>query len=146
LLLAASCGFAGPLLVLAGAESGGVHLFGGTSTGKSTALFIGASVCGGGGSGFVQSWRSTLNGLEAIAEGHNDATLFLDELAQVDAKEAADTAYMLGNGQGKNRMSKGIAACVRYSGVAPFDHLIWPPQIVSFPHLLRGCFGAPWLE
>lgn len=110
LLLAASCGFAGPLLALAGAESGGVHLFGGTSTGKSTALFIGASVCGGGGSGFVQSWRSTLNGLEAIAEGHNDATLFLDELAQVDAKEAADTAYMLGNGQGKNRMSKGIAA------------------------------------
>lgn len=110
LLLAASCGFAGPLLALASAESGGVHLFGGTSTGKSTALFIGASVCGGGGSGFVQSWRSTLNGLEAIAEGHNDATLFLDELAQVDAKEAADTAYMLGNGQGKNRMSKGIAA------------------------------------
>ncbi len=110
LLLAVSCGFAGPLLVLAGAESGGIHIFGGTSTGKSTALFVGASVCGGGDCGFVQSWRSTLNGLEAIAEGHDDATLFLDELAQVDAREAADIAYMLGNGQGKVRMSKGLTA------------------------------------
>jgi len=110
LLLVVSCGFAGPLLALAGGESGGVHFFAGTSTGKSTALFVGASVCGGGPGGFVQSWRSTLNGLEAIAEGHNDATLFLDELAQVDAREAADTAYMLGNGQGKTRMSKSITA------------------------------------
>jgi len=110
LVLAVSCAFAGPLLNMAGIESGGLHLVGATSTGKSTALVAGASVCGGGDSGFVQSWRSTLNGLEAIAEGHNDATLFLDELAQVDAREAADTAYMLGNGQGKVRMSKGIVA------------------------------------
>jgi len=106
LLLVVSCGFAGPFLSLAGGESGGVHFL----TGKSTALVVGASVCGGGPSGFVQSWRSTLNGLEAIAEAHNDATLFLDELAQVDARDAADTAYMLGNGQGKIRMSKGITA------------------------------------
>jgi putative DNA primase/helicase len=111
LILAASCAFAGPVLHLVGGESGGVHLVGATSSGKSTALLVGGSVLGGGGrNGFVQSWRSTANGLEAMAELHNDLTLFLDELAQVDAREAAETAYLLGNGSGKARMSRNIVA------------------------------------
>jgi putative DNA primase/helicase len=111
LILAASCAFAGPMLRLVGGESGGVHLVGATSSGKSTALLVGGSVLGGGGrNGFVQSWRSTANGLEAIAELHNDLTLFLDELAQVDAREAAETAYLLSNGSGKARMSRNIVA------------------------------------
>jgi uncharacterized protein (DUF927 family) len=65
---------------------------------------------GGGRNGFVHSWRTTANGLEAIAELHNDLTLFLDELAQMDAREAAETAYLLGNGSGKTRMSRNIGA------------------------------------
>jgi uncharacterized protein (DUF927 family)/5S rRNA maturation endonuclease (ribonuclease M5) len=111
LILAASCAFAGPVLHLVGGESGGVHFVGATSSGKSTALLVGGSVLGGGGrNGFVQSWRSTANGLEAIAELHNDLTLFLDELAQVDAREASETAYLLGNGCGKARMSRNMVA------------------------------------
>ncbi|HTQ54028.1 MAG TPA: DUF927 domain-containing protein [Bryobacteraceae bacterium] len=111
LILAASCGFAGPLLSLMGGESGGVHFVGATSTGKSTALMVGGSVLGGGGrNGFVQSWRATANGLEAIAELHNDLTLFLDELAQMDPREAAEIAYLLSNGSGKARMSRNIGA------------------------------------
>ena len=111
LILAVSSAFAGPLLSLLGAESGGIHFHGATSTGKSTALTVGGSVCGGGGqSGFVQSWRTTINGLEAIAEAHNDATLFLDELSQVDAHVAGETAYLLGNGQGKQRMTRTMGA------------------------------------
>jgi uncharacterized protein (DUF927 family) len=110
LILAASCGFAGPLLSLVGGESGGVHFVGATSTGKSTALLVGGSVLGGGGrSGFVQSWRTTANGVEAVAELHNDLTLFLDELSQIDAREAAETVYLLGNGSGKMRMSRNIS-------------------------------------
>jgi uncharacterized protein (DUF927 family)/5S rRNA maturation endonuclease (ribonuclease M5) len=111
LILAASCAFAGPLVSLVGGESGGVHLVGATSTGKSTALVVGGSVLGGGGrNGFVQSWRTTTNGLEAIAELHNDLTLFLDELAQMDPRDAGETAYLLGNGSGKARMSRNIGA------------------------------------
>ena len=111
LMLAVSCGFAGPILKLVGAESGGIHFFGATSTGKTSALVVGGSVCGGGGNtGFAQTWRTTINGLEATAEAHNDGTLFLDELAQVDPHEAAETAYLLGNGQGKARMTRSIAA------------------------------------
>jgi uncharacterized protein (DUF927 family) len=109
LILAVSCAFAGPVLSWLGGESGGLHFTGATSTGKTTALLVGGSVLGGGGrNGFVQSWRATANGLEAIAELHNDQTLFLDELAQVDASEAAETAYLLGNGSGKTRMSRSI--------------------------------------
>jgi uncharacterized protein (DUF927 family) len=111
LILSVSCAFAGPLLSLVGAECGGIHLHGGTSSGKTTALIVGGSACGGGGrNGFVQSWRATINGFEAIAEAHNDSTLFLDELAQVDARDAAETAYLLGNGQGKSRMTRSLGA------------------------------------
>jgi putative DNA primase/helicase len=111
LILAVSCAFAGPAHALVRAESGGVHFVGPTSTGKSTALVVGGSVVGGGGrNGFVQSWRTTTNGLEAIAELHNDLTLFLDELAQLDPKEAAEIAYLLANGSGKGRMTRNIGA------------------------------------
>jgi putative DNA primase/helicase len=51
-----------------------------------------------------------VNGLEATAEAHNDATLFLDELAQVNALDASETAYLLANGQGKGRMTKTLGA------------------------------------
>ena len=111
LLLTVSCAFAGPLLSLAGEESGGIHLVGKSSEGKTTGLVVGGSVNGGGRrNGFLQSWRVTSNGLEAVAELHNDLTLFLDELAQVDPREAAETAYLLANGSGKTRMSRSIGA------------------------------------
>jgi uncharacterized protein (DUF927 family) len=109
LILAASCSFAGPLLPIVGAESGGVHFYGPSSVGKTTALIVGGSVCGGGGrSGFVQSWKSTTNSLEATAEMHNHLCLPLDELSQIDPREAPEACYMLGNGGGKNRMTKNI--------------------------------------
>lgn len=109
LILAIGAALAGPCLSLLGVESGGIHFCGSTSSGKSTALVVGGSVAGGGGpNGFVQSWRATANGLEAVAELHNDLTLFLDELAQLDPREAAETAYLLANGAGKARMTKSV--------------------------------------
>ena len=111
LILSASMGFVGPCLSLIGGESGGVHLVGSTSSGKSTALTVGGSVLGGGGrNGFCRTWRATANGLEAVAELHSDTTLFIDELAQVRPEEASEIAYLLANGMGKLRMSKNIGA------------------------------------
>ena len=108
LLLAVSASFAAPLLDLVGAESGGVHLVGASSTGKTTALRAAASVWGG--PAYLQRWRATDNGLEAVAQAHNDLLLVLDELAQVDARHAGDIAYMLANGSGKNRARRdGLA-------------------------------------
>jgi uncharacterized protein (DUF927 family) len=44
--------------------------------------------------------------LEGIAAARNDGFLVLDELGQVDAKEAGQVAYMLANGAAKARMAK----------------------------------------
>jgi uncharacterized protein (DUF927 family) len=66
--------------------------------------------CGGGpregAKDYWRSWRATANGTEGVAALHNDALLILDELGEADAKEVPDTAYMLGNGQGKTRLAR----------------------------------------
>ena len=55
---------------------------------------------------YCRLWRSTTNGLEGLAALHNDGLLILDELSQMDPKDAGEAAYMLANGQGKNRASR----------------------------------------
>jgi putative DNA primase/helicase len=104
LVLSTCFPFAGPLLKLTRTESGGVQLRGLTSLGKSTALETAGSVLGGGGPlGFVRSWRHTDNALENIAVRHNDSTLMLDELKQIEPKVAIEAVYTLCNDQGKGR-------------------------------------------
>jgi putative DNA primase/helicase len=104
LVFAVSAAFAAPLLHVTGMESGGVHLRGDSSTGKTTALRAAASVWGG--MEYLQRWRATDNGLEALAAQHSDCLLVLDELSQVDPKAAGEVAYMLANGGGKARANR----------------------------------------
>jgi len=104
LAVALCAAFVGPLLDAVGAEGGGIHLRGASSIGKSTALLAAASVWGG--PSFVRQWRATANGLEGVAEQSNDCLLILDELAQLDAKEAGSVAYLLANGTGKARATQ----------------------------------------
>jgi putative DNA primase/helicase len=113
LVLAISAAFAGPLIGPCSAEGGGVHFKGASSTGKSTALHVAGSVWGGGdddANGYVRSWRATSNGLEGVSLGHSDTLLCLDELSQLDAKDAGQAAYMLANGAGKSRSSRDGSA------------------------------------
>lgn len=105
LMLAVCFSLAGPLLHLLGIEPGGFHLVGQSSVGKTTAMRVAASVWGSVG-GFIRSWRSTSNGLEAVAASLNDCVLLLDEMNQATPQEAGETVYMLGNGQGKVRMTR----------------------------------------
>jgi putative DNA primase/helicase len=102
LMFATSVAFAAPTLELLGKDSGGFHLHGLSSTGKSTALAVAASVWGY----RVETWRTTDNALEDTAERHNDVLLSLDEFSQVDSRKAAEVAYMLGNGEGKQRLTQ----------------------------------------
>ncbi|MEZ5688769.1 MAG: DUF927 domain-containing protein [Caenibius sp.] len=104
LAIALCAGFVGPLLGAVGAEGGGLHFRGSSSIGKSTALLAAASIWGG--PSFVRQWRATSNGLEGIAEQSNDCLLILDELAQLDPREAGSIAYLLANGTGKSRASQ----------------------------------------
>jgi len=96
--------FAGPLLQLINIEGGGFSFEGGSSSGKTTALQIAASVWGS--PEHVRSWRTTDNGLEAVAVMHNDNVLVLDEVSQANGKVLAESAYMLANGQGKGRSTR----------------------------------------
>jgi putative DNA primase/helicase len=104
LCFAVASAFAGPLLRFAGVESGGFHFRGDSSSGKTTALKVAASVYGG--PSYLQRWRTTDNALEAIAAQHCDGLLILDELAQVDPKTAGECAYMLANEQSKARATR----------------------------------------
>lgn len=118
LLIAVSSAFAGMLLHLSGQESGGLHFVGDSSTGKTTALRAACSVFGG--PDYLQRWRATSNGLEGLAALHNDSLLVLDEMAQVDPKEAGEIAYMLANGSGKQRAARTGAARNRQSWLLLF--------------------------
>jgi putative DNA primase/helicase len=57
LVFAVACAFAGPLLRPAGMESGGFHYKGSSSSGKTTALKLAASVYGG--ASYLQRWRAS---------------------------------------------------------------------------------------
>lgn len=109
LVFAISTAFSGALLECSGSDSGGFHLRGASSTGKSTAQIVASSVWGNP-SKYKRSWRFTANGLEGIAALHNDGILILDELSECPAKDAGEAVYMLANGQGKGRATKTGAA------------------------------------
>lgn len=108
LILAVSTALGGPLLKLANIEGGGFNLRGqstnASSTGKTTAQLVGASVCGP--PAYLEKWRATDNALEAVAELHNDGALFLDELGEMEPRVLGESLYMLASGVGKSRMDR----------------------------------------
>jgi putative DNA primase/helicase len=108
LLLCVSAAFASTLLPIAQVPSGGFHIHGASSSGKSTAVKAAGSVFGG--KDYPRNWRLTDNSLEQIAMKYSDALLILDEIAQVDSKVIGDAVYMLANGIGKGRLTQTALA------------------------------------
>lgn len=105
LTLAIGCALAGPLLSQVGVNGGGVHLVGDSSSGKSLAQLIGASVWGDP-AVFAVSWDMTKGGLEIEAASRNDTLLSLDEIKRADPRRVQEMAYALANGQGKGTMTR----------------------------------------
>jgi putative DNA primase/helicase len=111
LMFSVCTSFAAALLPIAEETSGGFHIYGTSSTGKTTALLVAGSVWGGDArKGFLETWRATANGLEAVAELHNHSLLLLDEVSQVNPHEIGEVIYSLSNGFGKSRMNKNTTA------------------------------------
>jgi putative DNA primase/helicase len=108
MLFCVSAAFAAPLLHLARVPSGGFHIWGDSSSGKSSAFKVAGSVYGG--KDYPRNWRMTDNALETVAAQHSDALLLLDEIAQVDPKVVGDTVYMLANEAGKGRATQTATA------------------------------------
>ena len=106
LLLAISMAFVGPCLRLCDyPDDFGLHFYGPSSRGKTTALDIAASVWGSPDT-FSRTWRGTSNGFESITAARNDVLLILDELKQVAPQDLAQTIYMLAQGRGKQRANR----------------------------------------
>lgn len=103
-----SAAFAGALLRFSGQSSGGFHLMGNSTVGKTTALRAAASVFGG--RDYMRSWRATSNAMESTAAQHSDGLLILDEIGQVEPREVGDIVYMIGNEQGKGRATRNATA------------------------------------
>jgi putative DNA primase/helicase len=106
LVLAVSAAFAGPLLQPMKEESGGLHIAGPSSTGKTTTLHVASSIFGPP----LQSWRTTDNAAEAMAVGASDTCLAIDEIGQADSRAVDQLAYMLANDAGKARMTRHATA------------------------------------
>lgn len=103
--------FAAPLLAFTDEGSGGFHIVGESSQGKSTAVKALCSVWAQAveGAGELSSWRSTDNGLEAVAAAHTSLPLILDELKQAE-RSVEQALYMLANGAGKRRQTRSLKA------------------------------------
>jgi len=93
----------GVLLKPAGEEGGIFHFAGASSTGKTTALHVGASVTGGA----IRSYRATDNSAESWFAEANDSCLLMDEMGQGDPRAVKEIAYMASNGAGKGRSDRG---------------------------------------
>ncbi|MGR6721333.1 DUF927 domain-containing protein [Yersinia intermedia] len=125
------CGMAPKLSILVGlssfllpllGESGAIfHLCGDSSTGKTVAAQVGASVNGlaaepGSGSPTqIQRWNSTSNGLELLMVMNNGTTLYLDEIGSFTGKFFAETLYDIVSGVTKSRMDGETLGMARQS-------------------------------
>ena len=87
-------------------QTGGFHLEGNSSLGKTTALLVASSVWGS--PKFRQQWRATSNGLESVAAQHSECLLVLDEISQMEGREVGETIYMIANESEKIRGSRGL--------------------------------------
>ena len=105
LCLALGASFAAPLLSLLNEESGGFHLMGDSSDGKTTAAKVALSVWGKPSESLL-SWSGTKIGFSNTAAARNDGLLVLDEIGQASPHVIGDTVYSVMNGINKVQGAK----------------------------------------
>lgn len=100
---------AGALLARLGRQTFIVNLYGDSTAGKSTSLWLAAAAWGNP-SQLVRSWDATLNAMEGLALSASDACLCLDELQRfVEAgheEELSRAIHALAGATGRARMSR----------------------------------------
>ena len=85
-----------------------LDIHGSTSTGKSTALKLAASVYGGftGPDSLVMQWMSTQVAVEQLAGVCSELPIFLDDAQHCPDELKRAAVYMIANGRGKGRASR----------------------------------------
>lgn len=110
---------AAPLLSIFNVDPFTVDIAGPTSSGKTTALHLGASVWGEP-DGLTSSWNTTLVAIEQRLAMLNGLPCFLNESQLVkEDKTIQDALYLLAEGQGRSRGAKtgGMAFTQRWSAI-----------------------------
>ncbi|HDR1580104.1 DUF927 domain-containing protein [Pasteurella multocida] len=106
MMLGVAVALSAPIIHLINAESFGVHIFGGSSTGKTTIANIASSIYGHPDE-IRLSWLTTPLGISNEAQARNDGFIPLDEIGQsTNRKHVGDIAYSLFNGVGKIQGTK----------------------------------------
>ena len=104
-------GLMGPFLCLAEEENCGVHFYGSTSCGKTTAAQVCASVAGYPGNpsrgnrqpSLFQTWNTTRNAVEQLLAPHSGMTVIIDE---VGANDSGFNLYNAFSGLGKAKLTE----------------------------------------
>jgi putative DNA primase/helicase len=104
--LTVCAGFGTVLMPLTGLFSLGIHLFGETGGGKTTAMFTGTSIWGDP-RGLIGTGGDTPNSKMNQAELYHSIPMNTDELTNFTPREASQYAYQLSEGVQKNRMAGG---------------------------------------
>ena len=99
-------GFGTILMPLTGLYSLGIHLFGETGGGKTTAMYTGTAIWGEP-RGLTGTKADTPNSRMNFAEVMHNLGLNTDEMTNIHGKQASDYAYQLSEGTQKNRMAGG---------------------------------------
>ena len=109
LTLALCSAFASPLLRFSpDVETGVVHLFGETSTGKTTALRVAGSVWGGNPQsklGYAHSWNGTDKAILAKASSYSQTLFCLDEF-KLATPNIVQAVYDLSSGEERGRLTQ----------------------------------------
>ena len=110
-------GFGSPLLSFLPNVSGMInHLFSSaTGIGKSMGMIGGASIWGNYAS-YILSGASTANSIWMRAEIWKNLPLYVDEITNLNGKEASDAAYAVSSGQQKSRMDSSGQNKERFRG------------------------------
>lgn len=110
LIFALCFGLTSVLSQLIRSESIGVHFYGASSTGKTNALRVIASLWGKPGPtghSFIDTWGTTMNGIETLCTSRNGLVLALDEIRRYRGSFES-VAYLIQDGRGKTRMNSSI--------------------------------------
>jgi uncharacterized protein (DUF927 family) len=111
ILFAACLSLSGPLLRFTNLGTGGFHLSGQSSFGKTSCLRVAASVWGSAEDNadpaFMLNFNTTVNSAEASAKSRNDCILLLDESGNVNERvDLNELIYRLSSGREKSRLTR----------------------------------------
>ena len=129
IVISASSAIVGMIGREIGLENPVVHIYGDSSTGKTTAVQLGLSVWGNPNlksSGLVQNYNETINALMHNLRDNNGVAICFDEISMSTAEDFTSFIYSTSNGKEKGRLSNEIG-----KGYIKLEQATWNTVIFS---------------